>query len=127
MILCSIDVKAYSRNKAILVELLSLPGNFPRQIMSPVLDVLKRVALAPCGEVTVDNSTSLVDGEETLCFFPSLPRIRNRRHYEADVDTKVHLCTKKYTTHPSLTPGIFTLFCPHGVYNIMILICILIL
>ena len=85
--------------------------------MSPVLDVFKRVALAPFGEVAVDNSTSLLNGEETLCFFQSLPRIRNRRHYKADVDTKVHLCTKKYTIHPSLTPGIFTLFCPHGVYN----------
>ena len=125
--ICIIDVKACSRNNASFFQLLSPPGNFPRQIMSPVLDVLKRVTLAPFGEVTVDNSTSLVNGEETLCFFPSLPRIHNRRHYEADVDTKVHLCTKKYTTHPSLTPGIFTLFCPHGVYNIMILMCILIL
>ena len=100
----------------VLFELLSPPGNFPRQIMAPVLSALNKIALAPFGEATtVDTGTSVVKGEETLCFFPSLPRIHNRRHYEADVDTKVRLCTKKYTTHPSLTPGIFTLFCPHGI------------
>ena len=85
--------------------------------MALILDTLKEKALAPFREaIPVDTSTSVVRGEDTLSFFPSLPRIRNRRHYEADVDkkSKVQLCKKGYNAHPSLTPGIFTLFCPHG-------------
>lgn len=87
--------------------------------MAPILGVLKEIALAPFkGAIAVDACTSVVKEEDTLSFFPSLPRIRNRRHYEADVDrkSKVQLCTKGYNAHPSLTPGIFTLFCPHGMF-----------
>ena len=85
--------------------------------MTPILDKLKEKALAPFREdIPVDTGTTVVRGEDTLSFFPSLPRIRNRRCYEADADkkSKVQLCTKGYNAHPSLTPGIFTIFCPHG-------------
>ena len=84
--------------------------------MAPILGVLKEIALAPFGDaIPVDTGTR----RKTLYVFsPSLPRIRNRRHYVADVGkkSKVQLCTKRYTGHPSLTPGIFTLFCPHGMF-----------
>ena len=59
---------------------------------------------------------SLPEEEElkSLCFFPSLPRVRIRRHYEADTERKATICTKKSYGHTSLSPGVFTIFCPHG-------------
>ena len=102
----------------VIFELLSPPGSFPKRIMAPIFGVLKNVALAPFKDaVPVDTGTT-TNKEDILCFFPTLPRIRQRRHYEADIGkvSKVQLCTKKYTGHPSLTPGIFTLFCPHGMF-----------
>ena len=83
--------------------------------MAPILDELRSKALAPFQEIVMaDSGTRMITDEDSLSYFPSLPQIRNRRHYEADVDTKVQLCTKKYDSHPSLSPGIFTLFSPHG-------------
>ena len=121
-----VDAKAHPRKTMpVLFELLSPPGNFPRQIMTPILDKLKEKALAPFREdIPVDTGTTVVRGEDTLSFFASLPRIRNRRCYEADADkkSKVQLCTKGYNAHPSLTPGIFTIFCPHGQFLFCIII-----
>ena len=56
----------------------------------------------------------------SLCYFPSLPRVRIRRCFEADTDRKTVVCTKKSSGHPSLLPGIFTIFCPHGLYGIQL-------
>ena len=55
-------------------------------------------------------------------FFPCLPIVRDRGYYEADKRTK-HIagsnkCRKMSSSHPSLLPGIFTVFCPHGEFMI---------
>ena len=83
----------------VIFELLSPPGSFPRQTMAPILSLLKEIALAPFGEAAqVDAGTSVVRGDDTLCFFPSLPRIRNRRHYEADVNKQAKFnCVQRGT------------------------------
>ena len=48
--------------------------------MTPILDKLKEKALAPFREdIPVDTGTTVVRGEDTLSFFPSLPRIRNMK------------------------------------------------
>ena len=54
------------------------------------------------------------DETKTLCFFPTLPVLRTRRIHESDSSKKISVCTKKHTGHQSLTPGVFTLFCHHG-------------
>lgn len=55
---------------------------------------------------------------EELAYFPSLPKVRARGTFEADQhNNKVIKCTKQSSGHPSLLPGIFTLFCPHGEFN----------
>ena len=83
--------------------------------MSPVLnEIIKKANLPFEGcESLVPDVMHLPEEHElkSLCF---LPRVRIRRCYEADSDSKAPSCTKKSTAHPSLTPGIFTLFCPHG-------------
>lgn len=47
-------------------------------------------------------------------FFPHLPVLWERRRYKSDKQKDASCCTKLYRGHPSLLPGIFTLFCPHG-------------
>ena len=57
----------------------------------------------------------VVSRDDSLAFFPTLPKQRERGKFEMDVKTaKEESCTKKSHGHPTLTPGIFTIYCPHG-------------
>ncbi len=88
--------------------------------MIPILQMINEVALALFkdenqSDIATDNGISSHDDD--LSYFPSLPRVRRRRYYQADLNTKVDtnsMCTKRYSKHPVLSPGVFTLFCPHG-------------
>ena len=52
---------------------------------------------------------------DSLAFFPTLPKQRERGRFEMDIKTaKEDSCTKESHGHPTLTPGIFTIYCPHG-------------
>ena len=51
-------------------------------------------------------------------FFPAWPTIRSPAKYAADSTTtprELDDCRKASYGHPSLTPGVFTVYCPHGV------------
>ena len=41
---------------------------------------------------------------------------RNRGHFDADGAGKIVGCRKYSQRHPTLLPGIFTVYCPHGTY-----------
>ena len=52
-----------------------------------------------------------------LAYFPCLSTVRQRGSYSSDkanYKQKEKLCTKQSHGHPSLLPGIFTLYCQHG-------------
>lgn len=62
------------------------------------------------------EDTAVIEKEE-LSYFPSLPKVRNRGSYTADVSKSLKItksCKKTYTGHPTLLPGIFTVYCQHG-------------
>ena len=51
-------------------------------------------------------------------FFPALPLVRGAGNYDADKKSPpsdADSCRKASYGHPHLTPGIFTIYCPHGV------------
>ena len=86
--------------------------------MSPILKEIIKKANLPF-EGSGHSASHLVNLPEenelkSLCFFPKLLRVRVRRCYDADSDRKGIICTKRSTGHPTLTPGIFTMYCPHG-------------
>ena len=61
------------------------------------------------------------DYHSQVAFSPSLPPIHTSPTYCADRGLRVPdtardeiPCTKHLTSHPGLTPGIFAVFCPHG-------------
>lgn len=104
----------------ILFELLSNVSNFPRKCLIPLIEMLIEKASAPFSdeanipEITSDNKSEL----EELAYFPSLPKVRGRGMFNADYHQRKGVkCTKQSSGHPSLLPGIFTLFCPHGEYT----------
>ena len=100
----------------VLFELLSSVRNLPRKCLVPLIQDIIEKARAPftdedVPETTPDKTTEL----EELAYFPSLPKLRSRGMFNADrQQRKVVKCSKQSSGHPSLLPGIFTLFCPHG-------------
>ena len=69
-------------------------------------------------ESTAAVSTSM---ESPLSYFPALPVKRDRGFYKKDTcPTTRHssrTCTKRSKGHPTLLPGLFTLYCQHGMTN----------
>lgn len=85
-----------------------------------LLDILIERANAPFVNKP-DIGTSPIE-ESSLCFYPQMPLCRDRGIYGQDATGWKGSCTKLSKGHPTLLPGIFTAYCPHGKY---FLICIL--
>ena len=93
---------------------------FPQQQLIPIIDDLIDKATAPFKtELKADGSPFGTSTTQELSFFPSLGVCRQRQVYPADGRTQAAaVCTKKSHGHPSLLPGIFTIYCQHGEINI---------
>lgn len=87
-----------------------------------LLDLLE-VLLNKAEESYPVNKTNIPDKINTSpdSFYPALPSVRSRGRYEMDNSgskKKQHNetdCTKRSKGHPSLLPGVFCLFCEHGI------------
>ncbi len=102
----------------VVFDLILSLGHYPT-VITPILKEMVIKSKAPFIDLPciTEGSSEAVQQEDQLkdlCFFPTLPRIRRRRSYQADTNRRNFLCTKKSTGHPSLLPGIFTIFCHHG-------------
>lgn len=89
---------------------------YPIKVMQPVLEDLIAHSLSPFSEIKNADKKEPIDPDlqiKKLCYFPQLSPIRKRKTYAAD-RSQSSTCTKKSSGHPTLLPGIFTLFCPHG-------------
>jgi hypothetical protein len=87
-----------------------------------VLQELWSVSTSMFSGFTVPQSPAHCSANDAMTIFPKMPPIRVRAHYSADKNTRSTICTKRYLGHPSLLPGIFTLFCQHGIcygYQVM--------
>jgi hypothetical protein len=93
-------------------ELEHLPHEF-RSLLRLLIDKVN-VMFDLCQPIQCDEVPS-GDNDESS-FFPSLPMLRNRGYYEGDTvrgNTDV-TCGKNFRGHPTLLPGIFTIYCSHG-------------
>ena len=70
-----------------------------------------------CQAVPPQNNLVMGDMNKQLTFFPSLPVLRNRPLFVADKQrgNKEGVCGKMYKGHPTLLPGIFAIYCSHGI------------
>jgi hypothetical protein len=65
--------------------------------------------------VDIEEEPSDTTSDESA-FFPALPLLRNRSTYTADKQQSGAdvICGKTFRGHPTLLPGIFTIYCSHG-------------
>ena len=88
----------------------------------PLMRKLLLKCYAPFETVDFDqslqsNSEADIPQNEPLLYFPHLKKRRVRGNYVADGKLKEPVCTKRSSKHPTLLPGIFTLFCEHGEWH----------
>ena len=83
-------------------------------LLSPIIKTMAEKSLAPFVVTDVDVG-DVSRPTSQLAFFPNLPCVRMRGNYVADKANKIDkLCTKQSLGHPSLLPGLFTVYCEHG-------------
>ena len=81
----------------------------------PIFKIIHKCVEATfSGDATVKSSQILDQDSFPLACYPSLHAVCKRGKYEADLRKPLGSCRKIGTRHPSLLPGIFTVFCPHG-------------
>ena len=83
-----------------------------------VCALISDVCRAPFSKPPPPSSCYLPPTADELRFFPNLPLLSRHGNYTADKSLKTHdseSCRKASYGHPSLLPGIFTVFCPHGI------------
>ncbi len=101
----------------VLFDLLECVAHFPVQSMSPIIERLIEKSVAPFDANSSKSDVETDDiVENVLCelsYFPCLPKVRVRGSYNVDSRRAVG-CTKQSGRHPTLLPGIFTVYCPHG-------------
>lgn len=82
-------------------------------------DLVEKATLPFGGSPIPFQACDVQDGENgPLAYFPNLPLRRKRATFAQDLRTdKERGCTKNSGRHPSLLPGIFTMFCQHGEFS----------
>ena len=114
----SFTMKCLQEEIPVLFELIRSPGYYPKDVLSSFLNELLNRANSPFpnhddrkGCATTKNADVINDNN--LAYFPQLPKVRHRGYYRTDKNTSGPVC-KQRSAHPSLLPGVFTLFCQHG-------------
>lgn len=117
------DMECLQEEFPVLFELVR-SNVFPQRQLCLIIEDLIEKSTAPFKtELKADMSPFGTSTAQELSFFPSLNVCRQRRAYPADGGSASQaVCTKKSQGHPSLLPGIFTLYCQHGEISIDYLI-----
>lgn len=105
----------------VLARFLSgIPCDSP--IIKPLLIELIEVARSPYETTQSHNLEACNDcncHNEKLGYFPTLPKMSHRGDYKQDAKNTASAgetkCSKTGAKHPSLSPGLFTLSCIHGI------------
>ena len=84
--------------------------------LRPLVEELWELAMHPFDNCDIIDDSSFAVEEAKMSLFPSLSTCRPRGHYGMDEKKSDNSCQKKYKGHPSLLPGVFTVYCPHGMF-----------
>lgn len=123
-----LSMKCLQEEMPVLFNTLRSIKSYPSKLLNPILQCLLNKANAPFQDhlkedTDIDGSqlsqdTSIIQREhqpeDYLFHFPLLTKCRTRGNYSADKEGRLASCTKKSSKHPTLLPGVFTLFCGHG-------------
>ena len=114
------SLKVLQEEIPVIFNLIRSLGYYPKEILAPLLKELSRVAFGTFSLLPVEKvltpATMTEENKVDLAYFPALHRVRVRGVYQADKKASGHgrACRKRSSKHPSLLPGIFTIFCQHG-------------
>lgn len=111
------NLKVLQEEIPVIFNLIRALGYYPKEILAPLLSELCRVAFVVFAVGDAQKPITLTEANEVdLAYYPALPRVRVRGVYQADKKAggHGHACRKRSSKHPSLLPGIFTIFCQHG-------------
>ena len=100
-----------------IVTCLQDSGVLPDDVRA-LLHQLLQILVAPFQDRQSHSNTYPPPTEEPLSFFPVLPRLHGDAAYRADGAVSAadrDTCRKNSYGHPTLSPGIFTVYCEHGV------------
>lgn len=90
-------------------------GKIPQDTKMLIVDILSKIDNPFAASSTFEYPPATPD---ILSFFPCLPQQHGNASYTADKKKAADsekTCRKESYGHPSLSPGIFTIFCQHGV------------
>ena len=112
-------MKILQEEMPVLFETIRALNSYPSKMLNPILQLLLARANAPfkvddAGDAGGSHLQDTHQREDQLSYFPLLAKCRKRGIYKADKEGKLVSCTKKSSRHPTLLPGVFTLFCEHG-------------
>ena len=94
---------------------LSNPNPHVYAILQELLTIINSIFSQ---ETTLTKHTQPTSNTSLLCCFPCLPEVHIPAKYEADETRQTKetdSCRKLSYGHPTLSPGIFTVYCQHGV------------
>jgi hypothetical protein len=109
----ALDMKMLQEDMPIIFRLIT---DVP--IDADIIEILKRlkqVSQQPFKQHTQMPLECSTEKNMDVAYFPSLPVVRRRGIYTIDRKQKPDGCRKNSSRHPTLLPGIFTLFCQHGI------------
>ena len=117
------DLRTLSRQCPVLFNLLSQLENTPAEIATLVRGLLD-VTQAPFNVDDKVCESSIVDSNgQQGGYFPNLSILRNRHRYKQDKVKEGSECKTTSRGHHSLLPGVFCLFCEHGMSLIHVFSC----
>ena len=101
---------------AVVQGMESIPAAF-KPLLRKLLD-LARVPESYVGDAASAVRMDMGDmgDDDEMSFFPNNPKIRSVRDYDdAPAGGKEETCTKHVQKSKRFTPGLFSVFCPHGI------------
>lgn len=115
----AVNLKVLQEEIPVIFSLIRSLGYYPKEILAPLLSELSRVAFGTFSKGDTERPATLTANDERqvdLAYYPAIPKVRLRGVYQADKKAGGHgrECTKRSSKHPSLLPGVFTIFCQHG-------------
>ena len=93
---------------------ISKEGVFPSEVKAVIQDILHSIKEPHKQELPDESAYDQPTERQVMDFFPAYPLVRGHGQYQTKTDTRTG-CRKDSQNHPKLTPGVFTMFCFHGV------------
>ena len=116
---CAKELSFFQRRAPVLADLLCSLCTKGKSLSGPVQNVILELFDVINNTFSIAQPSPLSYPEpqpNLMSFFPNMKGHRGRPIYVADREKgQTGLCRKESYGHPTLTPGIFAIFCPHGV------------